>query len=533
MLTNSNTPDKELDKLQIDTHRIIFITLLLISLFILFRTAWISDDAFITLRTIDNWSNGYGLVWNEGERVQTYTHPLWMLILSLTYIFIHEIYFNILIVNIAVSFFVFILFLRYFSDSLFSMIFGWAVLISSKAFIDYSTSGLENGLTHFLVLSFMILFLRKNYGSKEKHLLVLSFIAGLSTTNRMDTILFFIPSLIYLWFMSFRDLKSVGIILLGFSPFIIWEFFLIFYYGFPFPNTAYAKLNSGIPQGDLLRQGIVYFLNSITWNPITLIVIALALFLTWAIQDGNSKKKIFGVGIILYLTYVIYIGGDFMSGRFFSAPFLMSTFILINLTQRLSNNYKFIFSVLILGLGFLSTKTTFSYFFIESNFSADAEKIIIDTNTGIADEREYQYNNTSPIVLNRNMNVFSAEWMKEIVRFKENNIPVKVLESIGIIGYLAGPDVHIIDVYALSDPLLARLKITDLENWRIGHFRRDIPEGYILTLKTKKNHIADPDLSKYYDKLKVIVSYPLFSKERLRTIWEMNTGKYNYLLEDN
>jgi hypothetical protein len=41
-----------------------------------------SDDAYITLRTVDNWVNGRGLVWNTAERVQTYTHPLWMLLLS-------------------------------------------------------------------------------------------------------------------------------------------------------------------------------------------------------------------------------------------------------------------------------------------------------------------------------------------------------------------------------------------------------------------------------------------------------------------
>ena len=42
--------------------------------------AWISDDAFITLRTIDNMLEGYGPRWNVIERVQTYTHPLWMLL---------------------------------------------------------------------------------------------------------------------------------------------------------------------------------------------------------------------------------------------------------------------------------------------------------------------------------------------------------------------------------------------------------------------------------------------------------------------
>ncbi len=48
-----------------------------------------SDDAYITLRTVDNFINGYGLTWNISERVQAYTHPLWMFLLSI-YIFFYS-----------------------------------------------------------------------------------------------------------------------------------------------------------------------------------------------------------------------------------------------------------------------------------------------------------------------------------------------------------------------------------------------------------------------------------------------------------
>ncbi|MEK6222134.1 MAG: hypothetical protein N2D54_07785 [Chloroflexota bacterium] len=44
---------------------------------VLIRTAWMNDDAVITLRSISNFDAGYGPVYNLGERVQTFTHPLW------------------------------------------------------------------------------------------------------------------------------------------------------------------------------------------------------------------------------------------------------------------------------------------------------------------------------------------------------------------------------------------------------------------------------------------------------------------------
>src|ERR1700756_4952216 len=60
----------------------------------LLRTAWLCDDAYITLRTVDNLVSGYGLRWNVAERVQTYTHPLWMLALTLPYALTREPYFT-------------------------------------------------------------------------------------------------------------------------------------------------------------------------------------------------------------------------------------------------------------------------------------------------------------------------------------------------------------------------------------------------------------------------------------------------------
>jgi hypothetical protein len=51
-------------------------------LFLIARNSWLSDDAYVTFRTVDNFMYGYGLTWNVDERVQVYTHPLWMLLLS-------------------------------------------------------------------------------------------------------------------------------------------------------------------------------------------------------------------------------------------------------------------------------------------------------------------------------------------------------------------------------------------------------------------------------------------------------------------
>ena len=66
-----------------------------------------------------------------------------------------------------------------------------------------------------------------------------------------------------------RDLAATA---LGVLPFLLWECFALFYYGSLVPNTAYAKLNTGIPRVDLVGQGFWYFADSLRWDPGTLLL---------------------------------------------------------------------------------------------------------------------------------------------------------------------------------------------------------------------------------------------------------------------
>ena len=68
--------------------------------------------------------------------------------------------------------------------------------------------------------------------------------------------------------------------------------------------------------------------------------------------------------------------------------------------------------------------------------------------------------------------------------------------------------------------------------WRIGHFRHIIPKGYMETLKAGENLIADKNIALYYDKLSFVVKGDLWDWQRIVEIWNLNTGKYDYLLEN-
>jgi len=108
---------------------------------------------------------------------------------------------------------------------------------------------------------------------------------------------------------------------------VAWECFSLLYFGFPLPNTAYAKLGGGVPRGDLVVQGFVYALDSIALDPVTLMTIAAAVVAT--VATGLRRDPPIALGIVLSIVYVIAVGGDFMSGRFFAAPLVCSVMLLV------------------------------------------------------------------------------------------------------------------------------------------------------------------------------------------------------------
>jgi arabinofuranosyltransferase len=231
--------------------RMVRVILVLLFVITLVRTAWVNDDAYITLRTVDNFVNGSGLTWNPGERVQAYTHPLWMFMLSGLYALTHEAYFTTLALSFVLSLAAVILVSQAFTDDFFSGCIGLVVLCLSPAFVEYATSGLENPLTYFLLTLFLVQYFKLPERPTNWQIFSLGLTASLAMVNRLDTGLFYLPSILLLLLRQ-RSWRTLWVLAASSLPILLWESFSLFYYGFLFPNTAYAKLNTGIPYCDLL-----------------------------------------------------------------------------------------------------------------------------------------------------------------------------------------------------------------------------------------------------------------------------------------
>ena len=113
----------------------------------------------------------------------------------------------------------------------------------------------------------------------------------------------------------------------------------------------------------------------------------------------------------------------------------------------------------------------------------------------------------------------------------QEGVRLVIRESIGVYGFYTGPDVYIMDKVCLGDPLRARLPVTG--SWRIGHFYRHYPLGYPESIEAGfVNHIREPHLHEYYDRLMLVTRGTLFSPERLKTIIMFNLGAYDYLIDE-
>lgn len=486
--------------------RIILFFLVIIFFIELMRTAWITDDAIITLRTVLNFINGYGAVFNIGERVQAYTHPLWFLLISIVSIVIKNVFIATLFLCFITTLCTLFIWFNKLATNILASLIAMEVLIFSKAFVDFSTSGLENPLSHLLLVIAIIfvLKLKENY----QPLTWYSYLSVCSCIylTRPDLVLIFVPLTVAIFIQYRINYKSLlKVCFLAVIPTIVWSLFAVLYYGTPFPNTAYAKLGAGIGVGERIHQGIVYFLVSFRQDPITLSFILLGMLCS---ITQAKYYKLLTLGVMLYLCYIVSIGGDFMAGRFFTIPLLICL-ILITITH-LPNLVYIILALLACKIGLDNSQNT-----LFSNKNYQNSTI---SKSGIADERGIYFQSLGLISNNQSIIHWNVpKWQMSSVR------KVKVACGLlGIEGLKGGPDLYIIDQCALSDPLLARLPAKSLNNWRIGHLYRQLPDGYFESVVTQKNLVVDPEIKELYSRIKLITQGELFSFSRLRAIFDMN-----------
>ena len=496
--------------------------------------AWQSDDAYHAYVMAKHLVEGNGFVYNIGERATASSCPLFTLIIAGGYFVFRNMFLVSLLICIVFSTLAFRIVIRYFCRNRKQILMTFAACVGSVSFISYTTSGLENCLLFFLTALFLhYYYTHETYTGRQ--LLYMGILISLIAMTRMDAVLMFVPVILYIY-LGRRErvslLKAVPIGILSLLPFILWELFSVFYYGFPFPNTAYVKLGTDIALKEYIIRGLQYLLTTTLCD---LPLISMIVFmLVSACLIRRAKISYVAAGVFLYLCYIIYIGGDFMLGRHFTVCFLISVITCLYISENgFDVDYKnkrlerMQLGMLAVVLIFAATTGPVTDQFLYGH----------EFNSPIADERDGYFrftslfNNTVSYLRTGEMCIRNAWNEQGIDEYREMGLQSGILQMVPGISIYYNSDMYLNDWYGLGDPFLSKLPAVKEENWRIGHMWREPPRGYEDTVAYGDNEIENEDLKQYYEIIKLITRGSLFDAARLRAVVDMNLGRYDYLLD--
>lgn len=478
--------------------------------------AWLSDDALITIRTALNTAHGYGPVFNIDERVQAYTHPLWFgVLLGVGWLTGQWMLMPMLlgIATTAGATAVIVSQVRQVSR----IVVLTSALVLSNAFVEYATSGLENSLSYLLLAGLLIAAYRLLRAPSLGWAIAAGALTAALLLNRLDLVLLIAPLGIYIAFRLRTHITAlVSMLVTAAVPVIAWFTFSVIYYGTLLPTTFTAKTNVEIPRAELLVGGIRYFSVTFINDPVSfLILLAGAIF---AIVIGGTVTRLSMIGVGLYLLYVIWIGGDFMAGRFVAVPVFVTVAVLAleragvyvslvsGITRREGRKRSraaqqiaalgviaLLAPMIIVGWGRSDALTDElplggRWSFVENGGIADERGFYMAFGRGLwqylgnlrpidqaffADKEEKPEDFRNDLV---QLQASAAAWRGDI---ETGDFTIRC-GGLGEGGLFGGPTMHVLDTCGLSDAFIASIPFVSQDfDWRAGHFARGIPAGYI------------------------------------------------------
>jgi hypothetical protein len=459
---------------------------------------WVSDDSFITFRYVKNFIDGNGIVYNVGERVEGYTHFLWLLILSAASFIGFDPVTASMWIGIACFAALLIIYLRISQKEQPSKIGYYLPLTAILLALHYdmlvwATGGLETSLYTLLISTAFFTWFYADL-SEEKTVVSVGCILLLTSLTRPDGVLFTIVAVILLAIKGTKEkqpisqtLKIVALLLLPSIvigiPYLLWKYN---YYGDIFPTTFYAK--SG--DQNYFGQGFFYiFLFFKVYFSLAIALIGLGIwYLMKRPRSNDTTKTTTGsptitaiVAVAVYfIIYIAKVGGDFMFARFIIPVLPLIYFIIERSLDRAAFTiplYKWGIPIALIGMvlfegHFIRTKTLFHVDVNSNQLEADwGNEDNPGEVRGIADERWVYLRER--FTLNGEKRS-SIDVYSEVGKFLEpyfHDLPVTVAiggaqNSIAYYGNFH----NVVNVYGLTDKEIAHAPIT--KRGRIGHEKK-------------------------------------------------------------
>jgi arabinofuranosyltransferase len=296
---------------------------------------YVVDDAYISYRYARNLTEGNGLVFNPGERVEGYTNFLWVIFTAVGM----ETGLDPVLLSKALGFIfaaLTLVILYLYAGRVFGLrgplrLLPGLLTAVSPAFAVWTLAGLETAFFAFLVTLAVLAHLdavrrgRTPLGSSVALLL--------AALTRPEGLL--VAAVLFIDLLRRRPgAAGAGLWLLplaaGYVPYFIWRYA---YYGFLLPNTFYAKTGGGL---DHVGRGLLYvrdfFVSPGGW---------VYLFALVPLLLGRDRRAAALAVCAAWTGYVILVGGDGLAMYRFMVPIIPLLFLLAaggagEITARLS-----------------------------------------------------------------------------------------------------------------------------------------------------------------------------------------------------
>ncbi len=322
-------------RLEKSPYQVVLFLLVFALLGLAYLNRFVQDDAFISFRYADHLASGLGLVWNEGDRIEGYTNFLWTLLMAVPI----RLGIDVIAFSYVAGLFLFLVSLHFayhtavnaFSSRAVGLL---AVLLlgTNYTFSMYATGGLETQLqTALFTMLIYVLFIGIKRGDwSAMRFFQISLLASLAAMTRLDSAIFLILVGPIALFFLLRNRASGQRKAIHFTalalPFLLlvggWFLWKLSYYGNIMPNTFYAKVGEVALEKNGIRFLGMFFLSY--WLlpfPLLALIFIKRIF-------TNAYAAILASVVLLWLGYIVKVGGDFMEFRFL-VPILPFAFLLI------------------------------------------------------------------------------------------------------------------------------------------------------------------------------------------------------------
>ncbi|MFQ5886300.1 MAG: hypothetical protein ACE5II_03590, partial [Anaerolineae bacterium] len=287
------------------------------------------DDAYISFRYAQNFARGHGLVFNIGERVEGYTNFLWTVLLALFILVGVEPGPLAMALGSLFALGTMILVYGKFAQRALVLSLSLFLLAVDGSFALWSVGGMETAIFTFLLLSGIFAYLQE--GEDERLALLSGLLFALAALTRPEGVLVFVVTLLHRAFhrllverrlLGSPDLLRILSFLGLYGPYFLWRYN---YYGYLLPNTFYAKVTTQGVSAQIAR-GFAHLRTfwgvHLGWLLIPFSLVPLLK------RKANFACSYLVLVVLVYLSYIVYVGGDWSVGRFF-VPILPALYLLV------------------------------------------------------------------------------------------------------------------------------------------------------------------------------------------------------------